>query len=328
MLPQQQNQNSLYFPHKKQYLCEISQKISFCSNCSSVIITDKSNNTVSTVKPLKYHLPEETISSTFLNNDEVNKVYPFINDKEYTKIRANFVKQMKFNCEQLKLNLKTYFTALDYFDRICSIFTTFDIKAFNHISNICIILSAKINENSIKAIQVKHYLSGKADIFLEDELFVLKLLKYDLIKITSYDILMDILKCGFLFNDEDFPNRKMNTIYDKIENMLYLFSESKQYIYMSPKEIAVGIIGLTREILGLIAFSKNIQIAFLNEFEDIHNFIKCLNKIRKCFKIKECKSDNNNINNNKCVNNSINNSNNNHSDSTKDSNSDNNSDNN
>ena len=68
------------------------------------------------------------------------------------------------------------------------------------------------------------------------------------------------------------------------------------------------------------------QIAFLNEFEDIHNFIKCLNKIRKCFKIKECKNNSNNIEN-KNVNNSINNSinnNQNHSDSTKDSNSDNN----
>ena len=239
---------------------------------------------------------------------------------------------MKYNCENLKLNLKTYFTALDYFDRICSMFTSFDPQAFNHISDICIILSAKLNEISTKANYVKNLLAGKADIFAKDELFVLKLLKHDLIKVTSYDILMDILKCGFLFNDEEFSTKKMNSIYDKIENMLYLFSESKHYIYMSPKEVSVGIIGLTREILGLTAFSKNIQIMFLNEFEDIHNYIKCLNKIRKCFKIKECKIDNTNnnnkINENKNVNNSINNSinnvNNNHSDSTKDSYSDNN----
>lgn len=114
--------------------------------------------------------------------------------------------------------------------------------------------------------------------------------------------------------------KKMNSIYDKIENMLYLFCESKHWIYMSPKEIAMGIVGWARDFLGLVPFSKNIQIVFLNEFNDIHNYIKCLNKIKKCFKIKE------NKNNDNIKKNDINNSGNvgNHSDSTKDSNSDNN----
>ena len=326
MLSQATPRNFLYFPHKNQYLFEISQKISFCSNCSSVIITEKNNKTVSTIKPLKYHQPEEIAFPIFLNHNEVNKINLFLKDKEYIKIRSNFVKRMKTNCEKLQLNLKTYFLALDYFDRICSVFTSFDNKILNHICDMCIIISSKLNESGNKSNEVKYVLSKNSDIFAEDEIFILKLLKHDLIKITSYDILMDILKCGFIFDDEQFPNRKMYSIYDKIENMLYLFSESKNYIYMSPKETALGIIGLTREILGLTAFSKNVQIAFLNEFEDIHNFIKCLNKIRKCFKIKECKNNSNNIEN-KNVNNSINNSinnNQNHSDSTKDSNSDNN----
>ena len=128
---------------------------------------------------------------------------------------------------------------------------------------------------------------------------------------------MDILKYGFIFNDEDFQIKKMNSVYDKIEDMLYLFSESKNWITMSPKEIAMGIIGWARDYLGLVPFSKNIQTVFLNEVDDVHNYLKCLNKIKKCFKIKEVKNDNNNNNN---ANNSISN----HSDSTKDSLSDNN----
>ena len=108
-----------------------------------------------------------------------------------------------------------------------------------------------------------------------------------------------------------------------MENMLYLFSETKHYIFMSPKEVAIGIMGFAREILGLAPFNESVQIVFMNikDVDSIHNYnyLKCLNKIKKCFKIVENNNSNNNINNN--INN--NNNNNNHSDSTKDSNSDN-----
>jgi hypothetical protein len=228
---------------------------------------------------------------------------------------------MKTYCTKLNLNLKTFFSALDYFDHVCSSLSNFELNILNQLSDLCLILSAKLNENINKAIEVKQYLSGSSkQNFLSDELFLLKkLLNYDLIKITSYDILIDILKCGFIFNDEEFPEKKLNSVYDKIKDMLYLFSESKNWISMSPKEIAMGIIGWARDFLGLVPFSKNIRTLFLNDVEDIHNYLKCLNKIKKCFKIKETKVDNNNnnIHNNS---NSIGN----HSDSTRDSLSDNN----
>ena len=91
---------------------------------------------------------------------------------------------------------------------------------------------------------------------------------------------------------------------------------------MTPKEIAMGIVGWARNFLGLAPFSKSIQTVFLSENDDVYNYIKSLNKIKKCFKIKESKGNLEN-NNQKFVNNSNNNSNNsNNSDSTKDSNSD------
>ena len=317
---QQKQKNSLNFTHQKKYLFELSQTISYCSNCSTVIITDKSGKTISTIKPKKCEIHKEESLPTFLYKSEANKIYNFSNDKLYNKIRSNFVKLMKSNCKKLNLNLKTFFSALDYFDRICSIFVSFDLKSLKQISDLCIILSAKLNENMSKAMEVKYALDGSSKNYVKDELYLLQILKYDLVRITSYDILRDILMCGFIFNDEEFHEKKMNSIYDKIENMLYLFCESKHWIYMSPKEIAMGIVGWARDFLGLVPFSKNIQIVFLNEFNDIHNYIKCLNKIKKCFKIKE------NKNNDNIKKNDINNSGNvgNHSDSTKDSNSDNN----
>ena len=318
---QQNTKNSLNLSHQKQYLLEIFQRISYCSKCSNIILTDKSGKKITTIQPLKYLIREEESLPIFLHKSDSNEKYNYLNGKAYNKIRANFVKQMKANCKKLNLNLKTYFSALDYFDRICSIFTSFESETLIEISNICIILSAKLNENMAKAREAKFALYGNSNKnYMKDELYLVQILKYDLVKITSYDILKDILVCGFIFSDEEFQVKKMNSIYEKIENMLYLFSESKHWIYMSPKEIAMGIVGWARNYLGLVPFSKNIQIVFLNEFNDIYNYIKCLKNMKKCFKIKNNKNVEE-INNKNDINNSINSSNN-HSDSTKDSNSD------
>jgi len=316
---QQKPKSYINLQHEKEYLFEISQTTSYCSNCSTVIISDKSGKTISTIKPKKCNYHQEFPLPTYFYKRDTKKIYNFSNDKEYNKIRGDFVKIMKQNCKLLELNLKTFFTALDYFDQICSIFVSFDITSLKQISDLCIILSAKLNENISTAMKVKCALDGSSNKnYVKDELYLLKILKYDLVRITSYDILRDILTCGFIFDDEIFQEKKMNSIYDKMENMLYLFSESKYWIYMSPKEIAMGIVGWARNFLGLVPFSKNIQTVFLNEFNSIHNYIKCFNRIKKCFKIKQNKNfDENNKND---INNSSNSV---HSDSTKDSNSDN-----
>ena len=316
---QQKPKSYINLQHEKEYLFEISQTTSYCSNCSTVIITAKSGKTISTIKPKKCNYHQEFPLPTYFYKRDTKKIYNFSNDKEYNKIRGDFVKIMKQNCKLLELNLKTFFTALDYFDQICSIFVSFDMTSLKQISDLCIILSAKLNENISTAMKVKCALDGSSNKnYVKDELYLLKILKYDLVRITSYDILRDILTCGFIFDDEIFQEKKMNSIYDKMENMLYLFSESKYWIYMSPKEIAMGIVGWARNFLGLVPFSKNIQTVFLNEFNSIHNYIKCFNRIKKCFKIKQNKNfDENNKND---INNSSNSV---HSDSTKDSNSDN-----
>ena len=316
---QQKPKSYINLQHEKEYLFEISQTTSYCSNCSTVIISDKSGKTISTIKPKKCNYHQEFPLPTYFYKRDTKKIYNFSNDKEYNKIRGDFVKIMKQNCKLLEFNLKTFFTALDYFDQICSIFVSFDMTSLKQISDLCIILSAKLNENISTAMKVKCALDGSSNKnYVKDELYLLKILKYDLVRITSYDILRDILTCGFIFDDEIFQEKKMNSIYDKMENMLYLFSESKYWIYMSPKEIAMGIVGWARNFLGLVPFSKNIQTVFLNEFNSIHNYIKCFNRIKKCFKIKQNKNfDENNKND---INNSSNSV---HSDSTKDSNSDN-----
>ena len=313
-----QKKSELIFPHKKIYQLEFSPTISFCYECSTVIMADASGKTKSTIKPLKYHSLCESNNFYFLRNLNPDKMNNYQISKDILRIRINFVNQIKQKCSLLNLSLNTYFLSLNYFDQICSIFASSIKDDLPLISDICIILAAKIIEKKEKAIKTKLFLIGRtnSEKYIKDEEYILSKLNYNLIRITSYDILKDIMKVGFVFDDEEFDPKKLNSIYSNMENMLYLFSERKQYITMSPKEIAMGIIGLCREILGLSAFNENMQFLFMgiNKYDESHiyNYVKCLNKIRKCFKIIEeiNERENNNMNNN------------NHSDSTKDSNSD------
>ena len=274
----------LYYPYKKQYIYELSNKLSFCINCSSVIFIDNSGNKISTIKPLKYDTPQESTLPIFLTKSN-NTPYVFLNKPEYLKIRKEMVKNMKLFCKQFNINMKTFFLSLHYFDRICSRILAFDVKALKRIYKICIILAAKFLELHPNWAEIQKLASAISTNYAKDEAYVLYLLKYDLATFTSYDFLHDLLYYGFLFNDEQFPMRKMHAIYTEIDQILYLFSESKNYIDMTPKEISLAIIGFIRETLGLAAFGKNIQLVYMNEFSNSHSCIVCLNKLKKCFKL-------------------------------------------
>ena len=282
---------------------KVSEYISLCFNCSSLIIKDQSKNEISTIKPPQYSVIQENAIPIFLSTP-VRNPYTFLNKKEYLKIRPLIIKKMKAFCKNLNLTKKTFFLALDYLDHICSKMLSYKISDLTQISQFCILLATKFQENREKGMEVKNYVGAAQNNFVKDELFLVQLLDYDLHVFTCYDVLMDILHCGFLFNGERFSINKMKIIYEKIEGMIYMFSESKYYLDMTNKEIALVIIGLIREILGLEAYSNIIKYIFINDQKNIQNHLYYLKKIKRCFVIKE--------NNNRYYNNSsetINNSN-------------------
>ena len=86
----------------------------------------------------------------------------------------------------------------------------------------------------------------------------------------------------------------MNIIYENIENILYLFSESRYYIDMTYKEIALSIIGLIREILGLESYNDIIKNFFMNDYNEAEIYLLCLNKLKKCFKFNNKDNKDNN----------------------------------
>ena len=278
--------------HKLSARFDISPYASLCFNCSSLIISDESKNEISTIKPPQYSVTQENAIPIFLLPLN-NKAYSYLNKKGYIKMR---IKKIKLLCSNLKLNKKTFFLALDYLDHISSKFKAFkkdDLDAIIQIAKFCIILASKFQENRPKGMAIKNFGGEIQNNYVKDELFLLQLLDYDLYNFTCYDILMDILHCGFLFNGEKFSINKMKAIYEKIETMLYMFTESKYYIEMSHKEIALAFIGLTREILGLEPFNNIIKYIFINNENNFQNYINYLNIIKRCFVIKESNNSNN-----------------------------------
>lgn len=273
-------------------ISEINSKISLCFSCSSVIFKDESGIEITTIKPSTYSKGQESAIPLFLSIPDNYKQYSFRNKADYLKIRSSFVKQIKSFCYNFNLSKKTYFLSLDYFDRICSKMPCFDIQDLLQICKFCILLASKFHEPQIK------YLEIKSNLFLsnnysKDELYLLQVLDYDLLIHTSYDILIDIMHTGFLFENEKFSLQKMNILYEKMENMLYFFSETKYYIDMTNKEIALCFIGLSREILGLIPYNNILKSTFMNEQIDAQKYYCSLKKLKKCIKIKSAEKTEN-----------------------------------
>ena len=95
------------------------------------------------------------------------------NKKDYLKLRSSLIKNMKKICSYFSLSLKTYFTSIEYLDRICYKLYSFDKNALFQISLFCIILATKFLENKETAIKVQTYLKENSKNFTFDEIYTL-----------------------------------------------------------------------------------------------------------------------------------------------------------
>ena len=265
--------------------------ISYCSICSSIIITTETKNEISTVKPKKFDFPCDMDLSLFLSKDDT---LCSVNVKKvYLKIRQRVIRELKVINTKFALSYQTFFLAVTYLDSICSKLSSFEYDAIALIAKFCIILAAKFSEEGNKAYQVENeFRSRISSDYRSDEIYVLKLLNYDLNIDTSYSILSMMMRMGFLFEDEVFDLKKMHILYNQLDKMLYAFVESRLYPEMTPKQIALSIIGFARESLGLEAFSNNIRIAYgCNCSESKMSFYhNGLRKVETCLKVKKDKT--------------------------------------
>ena len=292
---------------------KLTLKSSFCPTCFSLLFHSIDNKgqdrqilLISSMKTQNYNYLKEVLSLNSFQGEEKNRIcYSFINKKEYLKHRKSIIKNMKKVISHFKLSNQTYFLSIEYFDCISSIMTSFNNDTLCQISTFCIILAAKFNEVASKTFEILSFLKKNLPKnFLIDEIYTLKLLNYDLKKYTAFDILSDILNCGFVFDDENFNPKKFEYMHNELIKILYIFSENNSFIDLTPKQIAIGIIGLGRELLKLEPFNEriieiyNLEENFIFGFETIKKFFK-VNNSTKIEKNKElidnAKSYNQNI---------------------------------
>lgn len=267
----------------------IKENLYYCFACSSIVLenqTFKENKIITAIKPEKFKNKSEVIP-LFLSKIERNLTkVQFINKMDYVKIRSKIIKNMNSICNNFKLSKKTYFLSTEYLDRICSQLIAFDMQTIWQISVFCIILATKYQESSEKSNNLqniyKNYITSN---YINDEIYFISLLKYDLNLLTSYDFLLDLMNCGFIFTNEIISLKKISSVYNKLELMLFAFSETKYYIEMTPIQLVTSLCGFVRESLGFEPFNIFLLSIFNNK-DEIEKLYICLNTIRNCFVIK------------------------------------------
>ena len=291
-MPDYQHKISKFCNHKKnQYnTLLLFNSIKYCLICSKFIFKNISSYEYSqkVIIPSNFNINKEYSQSLQLlenNNDQKNI---FINKKDYLKLRSSIIKNMKGICSYFSLSFKTYFLSVEYLDRICSQTSSFNENILFQVSLFCIILASKFAENNLKALEVQSKLKEKVSKnFLVDEIYILKLLNYNLNLYTSYDILIDIMSFGFIFENEDFNYNILNILYSNIPKILYTFSQSNSYIDMTAKQVAISIIGFSRELINLNPFNENIRKIFKIDSKNENVYILGLKIIKKKIKIEK-----------------------------------------
>ena len=274
----------------KKNILHLFNSLSYCTICNSFIFDNFSSfeSTIKVIKPNKYEIKEENLQNLeWLGKECKSDDFLGSNKKDYLKIRSKLIKNMKKIFSVFSLSLKTYFSSIAYLDKICFKLCVFNENTLIQISLFCIILATKFFEKKKKALEVQTYLKENiSKNYKFDEIYALQLLNYDLNVCTSYDILMDILYFGFVFENDEFKNQNnLNVLYNNIPKILYIFSESNSYINMTSKQIAICMIGFLRDLLGLIPFSENIRKIFMINNNNENAYISGLNIIKKKIKI-------------------------------------------
>ena len=287
--------------HRKHSKYKINNVLFYCEDCSSFILRSKTEGKPNNSKTIliersssyinNNNLPQKPLFTCLFQDKASNcSCNSFLNKKGYLKFRKAQIKNMKLICNNFNLSPKTYHLSVQYLDKICSAMNSFNKETLLQISTFCIILASKFNEIAPKSLEVQSTLKNKASKnYKVDEIYILKLLDYDLNQNTAYDLLSEMLNCGLVFEDEVFDYKKFDEVYSMILKILYIFSENNSYLDLNNYQIAVSIIGFIRELLGLEPFSKRIIELFFNDPENVREeHLKTgLMKIKKLFRINE-----------------------------------------
>ena len=213
-------------------------------------------------------------------------------------VRKKIVKEIKQISLKCGLSPRTVFLALQYIDKIGSKIVSFD--GIELISKFCLIIAAKFSENGEKAVSIeKTYKNEISTNYINDEVYILQLLNYELKLPTLYDSIISILQKGFIFDNESVTPKKLSYAYDAALQTLFHLIDNRIVIDLPMKQVVIAIIAFSRELVGLEAFSHVLIVSNSIEESELESYKEALRKVKQCFKLKrkseEKCSDVNNI---------------------------------
>ena len=196
----------------------------------------------------------------------------YCSKKDYIKKRKKTILMLKEITINYSLSDKTFHLAISLLDLIFM-----KINAINEIKIIaifCLIIASKfIENNSHQSILLEQdYSKQISSNYKNDEIYILKLIDYNLNITTAYDVLNLILtQQNILFDGEEKKNKfspyHMSIVY------LNKLVENEIILSLNPIEIAFGIIQLIRKRLKLVPENKEIYKLFFKDYNN-KNFTK------------------------------------------------------
>ena len=196
----------------------------------------------------------------------------YLSKKDYIKKRKKTILMLKEITINYSLSDKTFHLAISLLD---SIFMKINaINEMNIIAIFCLIIASKFIENdSFKSTLLEqNYSKQISSNYKNDEIYILKLIDYNLNITTAYDVLNLILtQQNILFDGEEKKN-KFSTHHMAIVYLNKLI-ENEIILTLNPIEISFGIIQLIRKRLKLIPENKEIYKLFFKDYNN-KNFTK------------------------------------------------------
>jgi len=272
-----------------------------CIECRNQIFCNNSNNSQFFNKNIKDEKKNKELSLIISNEAKNNTNFEYKN-QDYFSFRKNAIKLLKKICKEFFISDRTYFLTLFYLDKIYQ--TLFVYNSLDIISIYCLILAIKfIEEDKFKVKLIKEKYLEINNNFLLDEIYILKLLNYNLCSTTCYDILIYLLTHEILFFGDELEKVKKKTnnlsiFHLAIKYLLKIFIY-KNYLNLTPFQTAFGIIQIIRKKFGLNECRKELYQKYINE--DMGNINKAYIFFKEIFNNITNKNKNNNNNNNTCV---------------------------
>ena len=196
----------------------------------------------------------------------------YLSKKDYIKKRKKTILMLKEILINYSLSDKTFHLAISLLD---SIFMKINaINEMNIIAIFCLIIASKFIENdSFKSTLLEqNYSKQISSNYKNDEIYILKLIDYNLNITTAYDVLNLILtQQNILFDGEEKKN-KFSTHHMAVVYLNKLI-ENEIILTLNPIEISFGIIQLIRKRLKLIPENKEIYKLFFKDYNN-KNFTK------------------------------------------------------